>query len=108
MGRKRAIYLVTIVYSWDMWPIIEESSSRVLEHYGGLVDHRDDHLLTLLPQEVAQAVGIPEEAQLGGLDYPLLYGSPFWDRLIQLATQGVPVLYGQIELPYLKKPDSRT
>jgi len=50
---------------------------------------------------------LPEEAPLGADDAPLLYGSPSLDRLIALATGEVPVAYGQIEVPYLKKAASR-
>ena len=78
-------------------------TSRVLEKQGGLVDYHDDRLFALLPQELARSLGIPEEVQIGGLDFPLIYGSPFLDRLIDKTTQEVPIVYGQIEVPYLKK-----
>jgi hypothetical protein len=78
-------------------------TSRVLEKYGGLVDHQDDHLLTLLPSAIAESLDIPEEVLLGDDKYPLIYGSPLLDRLIQMTTREVPIVYGQIEIPYLKK-----
>ena len=84
-------------------PELLSFTSRVLEKHGGLVDYRDDRLFALLPQELAQSLEVPEEVQIGGLDFPLIYGSPFLDRLIEKATQGVPIVYGQVELPYLKK-----
>lgn len=90
-----------MISSYD--PELLSFTSRVLEKYGGLVDYHDDLLFALLPQELAQSLGVPEEVQIGGLDFPLIYGSPFLDRLIEKATQEVPIVYGQIELPYLKK-----
>jgi hypothetical protein len=33
----------------------------------------------------------------------LLYGSPVLDRLIQVATEEIPLVFGRIEVPYLKK-----
>jgi hypothetical protein len=78
-------------------------SVQVLEKHGGLVEQRSDHLLTLLPASLARLLELPEEVQLGGEGVPLLYGSPLLDRLINLATREVPVVYGQVEVPYLKK-----
>jgi hypothetical protein len=78
-------------------------ASRVLEKYGGVVDHRGDHLLTLLPSAMAASLEIPEEVRIGDDEYPLIYGSPLLDRLIQVATREVPIVYGQFEIPYLKK-----
>jgi hypothetical protein len=78
-------------------------ASRALEKYGGLVDYQDDHLATLLPSEMARTLEIPEEAQIGGSEHPLLYGSPLLDRLIRMATREIPIVYGQLEIPYLKK-----
>jgi hypothetical protein len=40
---------------------------------------------------------------LGEGGTPLLYGSPVLDRLIQLTTQDIPLVFGRIEVPYLKK-----
>ena len=90
-----------MISSFD--PELLSFTSRVLEKQGGLVDYHDDQLFALLPQELARSLGIPEEVQIGGLDFPLIYGSPFLDRLIDKATQEVPIVYGQIEVPYLKK-----
>ena len=84
-------------------PEIFSFSSQVLERYGGLVEQGSDHLLALLPAPLAHRLELPEEVQLGGDGAPLLYGSPLLDRLIHLATQEVPILYGQVEVPYLKK-----
>jgi hypothetical protein len=78
-------------------------ASRVLEKQGGLVDYQDDLLLTLLPSKMARTLEVPEEAQIGGPEHPLLYGSPLLDRLIQMATREIPIVYGQLEIPYLKK-----
>jgi len=84
-------------------PEIFSFSSQVLERNGGLVEQRSDHLLALLPAPLARRLELPEEVQLGGDGAPLLYGSPLLDRLVHLATQEVPVVYGQVEVPYLKK-----
>jgi hypothetical protein len=78
-------------------------SVQVLERHGGLVEQRGDHLLSLLPGPLAQSLELPEEARLGGEGFPLLYGSPLLDKLIHLATREVPIVYGQVEVSYLKK-----
>ncbi len=78
-------------------------SARVLEKHGAVVEERPGRLLALLPAPLAHALQLPEEAQLGGDGVPLLYGSPLLDRLIHLATREVPIVYGQVEVPYLKK-----
>jgi hypothetical protein len=84
-------------------PELLSFSIEVLERHGGLVEQRDDHLLSLLPGLLARSLDLPEEARLGGEGFPLLYGSPVLDRLIHLATREVPIVYGQVEVPYLKK-----
>jgi hypothetical protein len=76
---------------------------QVLERHGGLVEQGSDHLLSLLPGPLARSLELPEEARLGGEGFPLLYGSPVLDKLIHLATREVPIVYGQVEVPYLKK-----
>lgn len=78
-------------------------ASQVIEKHGGVVEEHEDSLVALLPGPLAEALGLPEEVQLGGNGSPLLYGSPLLDRLVQLATQSVPVVYAQIEAPYVKK-----
>ncbi len=75
----------------------------LIEKRGGLIERLPDRLLAVLPPDLARAVELPEEVPLGGDDAPLLYGSPTLDRLIALATGEVPIVYGQIEVPYLKK-----
>jgi hypothetical protein len=90
-----------MISSFD--PELLSFASRVLEKQGGLVDYRDDRLFALLPRELAQSLEVPEEVRIGGLDFPLIYGSPFLDRLIEKAHQTVPIVYGQVEIPYLKK-----
>jgi hypothetical protein len=84
-------------------PELLSFSAQVLERHGGLVERRGDHLLSLLPGPLARLVELPEETQLGGEGFPLLYGSPALDKLISLATREVPIVYGQVEVPYLKK-----
>lgn len=84
-------------------PELLSFSSQVLDKFGGLVERRDDHLLTLLPEPLARMLELPEEIQIGGEEAPLDYGSPLLDRLIHLATREVSILYGQVEVPYLKR-----
>ena len=85
-------------------PELLSFSVRVLERHGGLVEQRADHLFSLLPGPLARSLDLPEEARLGGGEgFPLLYGSPVLDKLIHLATREVPIVYGQVEAPYLKK-----
>lgn len=84
-------------------PELLSFTSRVLEKQGGLVEHRDDRLFALLPQDLARSLAVPEEVRIGDFDLPLIYGSPFLDRLVEKATQEVPIVYGQVEIPYLKK-----
>ncbi|MBM4288105.1 MAG: hypothetical protein FJ135_08165 [Deltaproteobacteria bacterium] len=78
-------------------------AGRLLERHGGLIEPGEDRLLTLLPPELAQVLEAPEESEIGGEEFPLLYGSPLLDRLVHLATRDAPVAYGQINFSYLKK-----
>ena len=74
-----------------------------LEKSGGLVDADPDSLHALLPPDLSAALNLPEDVRLGGDDYPLLYGSPTLDRLVHVATAGIPVVYGAAAVPYIKK-----
>jgi hypothetical protein len=74
-----------------------------LENNGGLVDADPDGLHALLPPDLSVALNLPEDVCLGGNDYPLLYGSPTLDRLVHAATAGIPVAYGAVTIPYIKK-----
>lgn len=84
-------------------PEILSFSAELLEHLGGLIESESDRLLALLPKPLSRELDLPEEIWLGSEAAPLRYGSPLLDRLIQLATREVPVAYGQIQVPYLKK-----
>ncbi len=84
-------------------PELVSFAAELLEKRGGLVEEHSDGLVALLPGDLAGVLGLPEEARLGGETMPLLYGSPVLDRLIGLATAEIPVAYGHIEVPYLKK-----
>lgn len=84
-------------------PELLSFSAELLEKHGGLIESESDRLLALLPQHLARELEVPEEVQLGSEQTPLLYGSPLLDRLISLATREIPVVYGQIQVPYLKK-----
>lgn len=76
---------------------------QVVEKFGGIAEQQDDRLMAVLPEHLARLLDLPEEAQLGGEEMPLLYGSPVLDRFIQLTTQDIPLVFGHIEVPYLKK-----
>jgi hypothetical protein len=78
-------------------------AGELIEKRGGLIEILPDRVLAVLPPDLARTLDLPEEAPLGSDDVPLLYGSPCLDRLIALATGEVPVVHGQIEVPYLKK-----
>lgn len=75
----------------------------LIEKRGGLIERRPDRLLAVLPSDLAGNLALSEEVVLGTDTTSLLYGSPFLDRLVALATSEVPMVYGQIEVPYLKK-----
>lgn len=76
---------------------------KILEHHGAVVEQKTNHLLALLPEHLSNFLKLPEEVQIGDEGEPLLYGSPLLDRLVNLATRDVPVVYGQLQVPYLKK-----
>ncbi|MBF0551479.1 MAG: hypothetical protein HQK60_13200 [Deltaproteobacteria bacterium] len=84
-------------------PEILSFTGKILEYHQGLVEMHGDMLHALLPAPVAEALDVPEEVYLGDEAHPLLYGAPLLDRLIGLATGEVPVVYGRIDFPYLKK-----
>jgi hypothetical protein len=78
-------------------------AAETLEQQGALVETRSDRLNVLLPHHLAEYLTLAEEALIGDDNAPLLYGSPLLDRFVDLATKDVPVVYGQIDVPYLKK-----
>ena len=78
-------------------------TTQFLEKNGALVDAHSDHIHALLPNDLVTILKLPEEVRLGGDDHPLLYGSPILDRLVQLATASIPVTYGAVSIPYIKK-----
>lgn len=78
-------------------------AAETLEQQGALVEAKSDRLNVLLPHDLAEYLALSEEVVVGDDSAPLLYGSPLLDRLVGLATKDVPVVYGQIEIPYLKK-----
>jgi len=84
-------------------PELLSFAAEVLEAHGGLVEPGAAGLSALLPPALAQALQLPEEAELGTEAAPLLYGSPLLDRLVDLARLEVPVAYGHLEVSYLKK-----
>ena len=79
-------------------------SQKAIEHLGGAAEEDNGSLLAYLPPDLAQALQVPEEVQLGQEQgFPLVYGSPVLDKLIERCTRDIPLVYGRIQLPYLKK-----
>jgi hypothetical protein len=78
-------------------------AAEFLESHGGIAELHEERLLVLLPSPLAQMLSMPEEAHFGQDGEPLLYGSPVLDRLISAATSEIPMVFGHIEVPYLKK-----
>jgi len=76
--------------------------AQVLEQRGGVVEQHSGYMMALLPARLSRQINLPEEVQIGKDGEALLYGSPLLDRIISLTTQEVPVVYGQLEVPYLK------
>jgi hypothetical protein len=87
----------------DSVPELLSFAAHVFEKHGGMAEQDDNHVMALLPPGLAQSLDLPEEVQLGGEAMPLLYGSPVLDRLIRVATEEIPLVFGRIEVPYLKK-----
>ena len=78
-------------------------AARVIERHGGIVERGIVELEALLPESLAGTLELSEEVTLGNGGEPLLYGLPLLDRLLCLATRQVPVVYGKLQVPYLKK-----
>jgi hypothetical protein len=87
----------------DSAPELLSFAAQVFDKYGGIAEQDDNHVMALLPPGLARSLNLPEEVQLGDGAVPLLYGSPVLDRLIQVATEEIPLIFGRIEVPYLKK-----
>jgi len=78
-------------------------TSQLLEQHGAAVEQHPDHLMTLLPADLSRILSLPEESRFGADGETLLYGSPILDRLVTLATKEVPIVYGELAVPYLKQ-----
>ncbi|UCE04557.1 MAG: hypothetical protein JSW07_13115 [bacterium] len=78
-------------------------ASQVLEQHGAAIEQHPDYLVSLLPIDLCQILNLPEETRIGEDGVPLIYGSPLLDRLVTLATKEVPVVYGELQVPYLKQ-----
>jgi len=78
-------------------------AAQAIERSGGLVETEGTEIQTLLPGDLAKDLGIPEDARFGSEQLPLAHGSPVLNELIRRATIRVPVIYGEVNLPYLKK-----
>ena len=87
----------------DSVPELLSFAAQVFEKHGGIAERDDNHVMALLPPGLAHSLDLPEEVRLGEEAMPLLYGSPVLDRLIQVATEEIPLVFGRIEVPYLKK-----
>ncbi|MCD6198511.1 MAG: hypothetical protein J7K15_08080 [Deltaproteobacteria bacterium] len=84
-------------------PTLLSFATQVFEKHGGMAEQDDNHVMALLPPGLARSMDHREEVQLGGGAMPLLYGSPVMDRLIRMATEEITLVFGRIEVPYLKK-----
>jgi len=78
-------------------------TSRLLEQHGAAVEPHSDYLITLLTSDLSQLLNLPEVTRIGDDGVTLLYGSPLLDRLVTLATNEVPIVYGELNIPYLKQ-----
>ncbi len=76
---------------------------KCLEVNGALAEVEEDGLLALLPDSLAQTLDLPREVRFGPGERQLTYGLPLLDRLIERTTREVAIVYGTIEVPYLKK-----
>ena len=76
---------------------------QAVEEKGGVVEQQSDSLLAILPENLARQLDIPEVVRFGDDNIPLIYGSPLVDRVIQLTTQDLPVVYGRLNVPYIKQ-----
>ncbi len=84
-------------------PELLSFAAQVVEKFGGIAEQQDEHLMAVLPEDLARALELPEEVRFGGDENPLLYGNPMLDRLIHLTTAEIPLIFGRIEFSYLKK-----
>lgn len=78
-------------------------AAEVLKRHGSAVEANRDSLLALLPKNLAEKLQLPEEIKLGSEGDSLLYGHPLLDRLVELSTREVPVVFGKLQIQYLKK-----
>ena len=77
--------------------------AEVAERHGGLVESHADHAVMVLPPDLASALNLPEEATIGENGISIVHGSPILAKFIQVATSEVPIVYGKLAIPYLKK-----
>ena len=83
----------------DSAPELLSFAVQVLEKHGAIAEQHDNHVMALLPSDLARTLDLPEEVQLGESGVPLLYGSPALDRLIDASPgdgsgRGPDVLHG--------------
>jgi len=84
-------------------PELLSFTAQVLERRGGVVEQYDEYLNALVPEALSQQLEIPEEVQFGANGELLMYGHPLLERIIELATEKIPIVYGKLNVDYLKK-----
>ncbi len=78
-------------------------ATKILELHGGLVEPQSENLLAILPPRLAEKLELKEEVSFGDAGEPLIYGHPNLEKLINLAKGEVPIVYGRLQVSYLKK-----
>lgn len=83
---------------------IKRFVSLFIASQGGVAEYGEDGSIRgLITEDLASELGTGEEIELGGEDFPLVYGNPLLDRMIRKATDYSPVVYASITSDYLKK-----
>lgn len=84
-------------------PELVNFTTRILQHHGGLVESQENYLLAILPPRLAEKLELKEEICFGSSGESLIYGHPLLEKLINLAKNEIPIIYGRLQVPYLKK-----
>jgi hypothetical protein len=82
---------------------------RYLESRGAVIEAVPDGFDALLPQELAECLGIPDYVQFKEAkpteskdEYTLTYGSPLLDKMVELSCGRLPLTCCQLSFYYLK------
>ncbi|MBN2034297.1 MAG: hypothetical protein JW836_13570 [Deltaproteobacteria bacterium] len=82
---------------------------RFLEEQGAVVETSPAGFDALLPQELAEKLGLPEYVRIkDGLaaesegEYSINYGDPFLEKMVDLCCNSLPLNSCQVSFPYLK------